>query len=67
MLDDPDVLEFDPPDVDRVCRNFLRTCEILGVEQVPRNRAQDLMAEWADAITAGRSGPPPTHQPHRMP
>ena len=31
----------------------------------PTDRAR-LIAEWSDAITAGRSVPPPTHQPYRM-
>jgi hypothetical protein len=32
-----------------------------GVEPVPRERSRGLMAEWADAIAAGRSVPPITH------
>lgn len=53
MLDDagnadPD---FDLPDADLVYR------QRLGVEPVPRERAQELIAEWSNAIAAGRSGP----------
>jgi hypothetical protein len=51
-------IEFDPPDEDSVYANYLRTREMLGVEPVPRERAECLMAEWSDAIAAGRSVPP---------
>jgi len=43
MLDD--ARAFDPADPKRVYRNYVETCGRLGVEPVPRNRAQDLMAE----------------------
>lgn len=52
MLDD--ARAFGPADPERVYRNCVETYGRLGVEPVPRNRAQDLMAEWSDAITAGR-------------
>ena len=63
MLDDADkdTPEFDPPDAERVYRNYVETCRRLGVEPVPRERAQDLIAEWSDAIAAGRSVPPTMH------
>ena len=63
MLDDPDndAPAFDPPDAEGVYRNYVETCRRLGVESVPRDRAEELMAEWSDAIAAGRTVPPTTH------
>lgn len=48
MLDDADedAPAFDPPEPDRVYRYYLETCRRAGVEPVPRDRAQDLIAEW---------------------
>ena len=62
MVDDADNDDpgFDPPDAGRVYRDYVETCWRLGVEPVPRDRAQDLMAEWSDAIAARRSAPPTT-------
>ena len=37
-----DAQRFDPPDVDRVYRNYVETCRRLGAESVPRNHA----LEW---------------------
>jgi hypothetical protein len=52
MLDDADndPPEFDPPDADLVYERYLKTCQRLAVEPVPRDRAQDLMAEWSAAL-----------------
>ena len=52
MLDDADsdAPAFDPPDADRVYRTYVETCKRLGVEPVPRDRAQKLIAEWSDAM-----------------
>ena len=62
MLDDADKTPaFDPPDARQVVHQLPRNVPALGVEPVPRDRAQDLMAEWSDAIAAGRSGPPSKH------
>jgi len=47
--------------MERVYRNYPVTCRRLGVTAVPRDRAQDLIAEWSEAIAAGRSVPPITH------
>ena len=46
---------------ERVYRNDVETCERLGVEPAPRERAPELKAEWSDAIAAGRAVPPITH------
>jgi hypothetical protein len=43
--DDAIQIEFDPPDADTVYANHLRTCAMLGIEPIPRERAQGLMAE----------------------
>ena len=40
------------PDADQVYRNYLATCQRLGVEPVPRGHAQELMAEWSNALAA---------------
>ena len=56
---DKDAHRFDPPDVDRVYRNYVETCRRLGVESVPRDHALDLMAEWSDTL-AGRGAVSPT-------
>ena len=42
----------DLPDPDLTYRNYLRTCEMLGVEQVSRGRAQDLMPQWTANLVA---------------
>ena len=52
MIDDAINIEFDPPDPDLTYRNYLRTCEMLGVEQVSRVRAQDLMPQWTANLVA---------------
>jgi len=54
MLDD--ARAFDPADPERVYRNCVETYERLGVEPVPRNRAQDLMQEWNEVLS-GRLEP----------
>ena len=60
MLDDTDsgAPALDPLDAGRVYRNYFGTCRRLGVEAVPRGRAEDLFVERSDAIAAGRSVPP---------
>jgi hypothetical protein len=47
MIDDDGalVIPFDPPDADRVYRNYLETCRRAGVKAVSRERAQGLIAE----------------------
>jgi len=57
MRDDCDTADFDPPDADEVYARYLETCRRLGVEPVARERAQDLIREWSDAIAAGRVAP----------
>jgi len=60
MLDDvDDAPTLEPLHTERVYRNYLETCRRLGVEPVSRHRADNLMAEWSDAIVAGP--PPPLH------
>ena len=58
MLNDSDTFAPNPPDPDRVYRRHLERCQRLGIEPVPRDCAQDLIAEWNDAITAGWTVPP---------
>ena len=43
----------DAPDPDQMYRNYLETCRRLGVEPVPRERAHEFIAEWADANRRG--------------
>jgi hypothetical protein len=45
-------LVFDSPATDRVYIDYLETCRRIGVDPVPWDCAQDLMAEWSDAIAA---------------
>jgi len=56
MLNDADKESpaIDPPDAERVYRNYLERCKRLGIEPVLRDHAQDLMAEWSAAIEASR-------------
>jgi hypothetical protein len=37
---------FDPPDADRVPRNYLEICRRPGLEPVSRERASSLTQEW---------------------
>lgn len=60
-MPDDDASEARMPDADAVYALYLETCKRLGVNPVPRDRAQSLIAEWSDAIAAGRSGPPTSH------
>jgi len=53
---DEDAPRFEPPDSERVYCNYLRTCEMLGVEPVPRERSQGLIQEWAEVLS-GRPEP----------
>ena len=62
VLDDADdVPAFDLPDPEQVWRNYLENFRHLGVQPVSRDRAMDLMAEWADAIAGRQSVPSITH------
>src|SRR5437588_4208041 len=62
MLDDADkdAPEFDPPDPEGVYRNYVATCRRLGVEPVPRLRAQALLVEWSAALAAATIAPRPS-------
>ena len=51
-----DASAFDPPDADLTYRNHLRTCEMLGVEPVTRERALGLIQEWSEVLS-GRPEP----------
>ena len=45
---------FDPadaPDPDLVYRNYLKTCEMLGIEPVPRERAFGSVQEWTEVLS----------------
>ena len=44
------------PEPDLVYANYLRTCEMLGIEPVPRERALGLIQEWTEVLT-GRPDP----------
>ena len=54
MLDDTDTSTLNPPDPERVYRNYLERCRRLGIEPVRRDHAQDLMSQWSVAIEANR-------------
>lgn len=56
MVAEDKALEVGPPDADTVYRNYLETCRRAGVEPVPRERAQQLMAEWNEVLS-GRPEP----------
>ena len=43
----------DLPDPDPLSRNYRETCRRPGVEPVPRDRAQELIREWAAAFERG--------------
>jgi hypothetical protein len=60
MIDDPVNIPFDPPDADLVYANYLKTCEMLGIEPTPREQALGLIQEWSELLS-GRSEPT-THQ-----
>ena len=47
------------PDASEIYANYLRTCELLGVEPVPRERAFGLIQEWSEALS--RRPEPTTH------
>jgi hypothetical protein len=46
----------DAPDPDCVYANYLKTCEMLGIEPTPRERALGLIEEWTEVLT-GRPEP----------
>lgn len=58
---DSDGDTLDPLETDQLYERYLETCRRLCVEAVPRDRAQDLIAEWSYTIAIGRSVPPLTH------
>ena len=60
-MPDPIDIAVEPPDADLVYANDLKTCEMLGVTPVPRERADGLMAEWGEVLS-GRPDPT-THWP----
>ena len=51
----------DPPNANRVYRNYLLSCRRQGIEPVPRKRAVELMQEWANALKRPRSLRPVSH------
>jgi hypothetical protein len=59
MSYDPD--EVVPPNPNRVYRNYLVSCRQLGIEPVPRDRAGELMQEWAGALKELWPKPPRRH------
>jgi hypothetical protein len=46
----------DAPDPDLVYAHYLKTCEMLGIEPTPRERALGLIEEWTEVLT-GRPEP----------
>src|SRR5262245_57059079 len=50
MLDDS--ADPDLADADTVHEGYLKTCAMIGVEPVPRERAHELVAEWSDSYCA---------------
>ena len=42
--------KLDPSEVERVYRNYLAVCARLGVKPMPRERAAELIREWAAAL-----------------
>jgi hypothetical protein len=46
----------DAPDPEDVHANYLKTCAMLGIEAVPRERALGLIGEWTEVLT-GRPEP----------
>lgn len=51
--------EFDPPDPERVHRNYVAQCRRLGVTPAPKDRAKAAIQQWADALAAARAAPSP--------
>ena len=61
MIDDDAIeIQFDPPDPDRVYRNYLETCRRAGVTPVSRDRSDSLTRERTETIAASLSVPPIT-------
>lgn len=46
----------DAPEPDLVYANYLRTCAMLGIEPVPRERVFGLVEEWNE-VSSGRPEP----------
>jgi hypothetical protein len=44
-----------------VYRNYLLSCRRQGIEPLPRERAVELMQEWANALKRPRSRPTVSH------
>ena len=49
--------KMDPPDPERVFRNYVAQCRRLGIKPVQRERAKAAIQEWADALAAARAAP----------
>ena len=57
MLDDAVIeIQFDPSDADAAYANYLRTCAMLNVVPVSRERALGLLGEWTEVLS-GRPEP----------
>ena len=52
MIGDPVDVPFEPLDPDIVWEHYLETCRRAGIEPVPREHAQGLIAEWTETIAA---------------
>ena len=62
MRADDDARESNPPDPERVYRNYVAQCRRLGVTPTPRDRARKLIKDWTDALAAAaRAVPPKKH------
>ena len=52
MRDDASpVPELDPPDPERIYRNYVAQCRRMGVTPAPRDRAKALIREWDDGTS----------------
>lgn len=58
LIDDAKAINvpFDPPDPDLTSAHYPKTCAMLGVVRVSRERALGLMQEWNEVL-AGRPDP----------
>ena len=56
-----DSAAFQSPDQDQVYLNYLESCKRQGIQPVPRDRARELIKEWAHALAAARRDSPTSH------
>ena len=61
MDNESDTLVRNPPDPERVYRQYLKRCRRIGIDPIRQDFAHDLIAEWNDAIAATRTVSPGPH------